>query len=563
MNELFENLNHYAQTDPEREAIVTAQTTLSYATLQQRVELLSAELATYQVQRLALWGVNQADWIVVDLAARKAATTVIPVPLFFTAAQVQHLLQDSQAELLCILTDTAQSDTPSNVNSAIGNTAIPEALLEMIDAVQAQVLPPSDLYQGQLFRLSVETAQPHLSPNSAEQPTKITYTSGSTGTPKSVCLAEATINSITHSLSQALQSRQLGRHLCLIPFATLLENIAGVCVPFHMGRAAVVGEVSQFGLLSNHEFDVSRFVDAVQQYRIESVILLPQMLKAIVEYIHQHGDLGLRTLKFIAVGGGKVSADLLKQCQQFNLPVYEGYGLSECASVVSLNLPEARRIGSVGRVLPHVQVEIAANQEVVVKGNAMLGYMHELGREQDAVSADIHTGDAGYFDEDGYLYITGRIKQIIVSSFGRNISPEWVESNSLSEPEIQQIAVFGEAQPSLSAVIYAEEHRSDAQLAAAIYRANTRMPDYAQIKHWCRAEQPFSLNNQMLTDNGKLRRAVIQQQYQTALAHPTTYLMADLGDVSQIDINLSVINRDREKSHEYCTTAIQTFPTTN
>ncbi len=67
----------------------------------------------------------------------------------------------------------------------------------------------------------------------------------------------------------------------------------------------------------------------------------------------------------------------------------------------------------------------------------------------------------------------------------------------------------------------------------------------------------------MLTDNGKLRRAVIQQQYQTALAHPTTYLMADLGDVSQIDINLSVINRDREKSHEYCTTAIQTFPTTN
>ncbi|WOE29471.1 AMP-binding protein [Acinetobacter towneri] len=235
MNELFENLNHYAQTDPEREAIVTAQTTLSYATLQQRVELLSAELATYQVQRLALWGVNQADWIVVDLAARKAAMTVIPVPLFFTAAQVQHLLQDSQAELLCILTDTAQSDTPSNVNSAIGNTAIPEALLEMIDAVQAQVLPPSDLYQGQLFRLSVETAQPHLSPNSAEQPTKITYTSGSTGTPKGVCLAEATINSITYSLSQALQSSQLGRHLCLIPFATLLENIAGVYVPFHMG----------------------------------------------------------------------------------------------------------------------------------------------------------------------------------------------------------------------------------------------------------------------------------------------------------------------------------------
>ncbi len=98
MNELFENLNHYAQTDPEREAIVTAQTTLSYATLQQRVELLSAELATYQVQSLALWGVNQADLIVVDSAARKAAMTVIPVPLAFAAQEVQNLVQESHEE---------------------------------------------------------------------------------------------------------------------------------------------------------------------------------------------------------------------------------------------------------------------------------------------------------------------------------------------------------------------------------------------------------------------------------------------------------------------------------
>ncbi len=82
------------------------------------------------------------------------------------------------------------------------------------------------------------------------------------------------------------------------------------------------------------------------------------------------------------------------------------------------------------------------------------------------------------------IYISWGVSSKLLSAvLGRNISPEWVESNSLSEPEIQQIAVFGEAQPSLSAVIYAEEHRSDAQLAAAIYRANTRMPDYAQIKN--------------------------------------------------------------------------------
>ena len=236
------------------------------------------------------------------------------------------------------------------------------------------------------------------------------------------------------------------------------------------------------------------------------------MLKAIVEYITAHNPKGLSSLKFIAVGGGKVSPDLLMQCEKLGLPVYEGYGLSECASVVSLNLPNTLKIGSVGRPLPHVEVKIDSSGEVLVKGNAMQGYLNEL-----PASQYIHTGDAGFFDEEGYLFITGRIKQIIVSSFGRNISPEWVESNSASEPEIHQIAIFGEAQPYLSAVIYAKDSVSNQMLDQAIQKANSRMPDYARIQHWCRAEEPFSLKNEMLTDNGKLRRNAIQQQFKADL----------------------------------------------
>lgn len=523
MNRLFECISAHTRQHPQREAIVTAQATLSYAELQQRVDALSVSLVQLNLQRLALWGVNSIDWIVVDLAAQKAAMTVIPVPLFFTAAQVQHLLSDSQTELLCILD---QSEGLTVTTDGLTNSA-PEWLLNLAQDMSQNQVFIADQLQARFFQLA-QAAQ-HPLPLPTRQPAKITYTSGSTGTPKGVCLAEDTIESITHSLSQALSSSQLGRHLCLIPFATLLENIAGIYVALSMGRAVVVDEVSQLGLVSNHYFDVQRFVNAVQTYQIASVILLPQMLKAIVEYGAKYGVAGFSSLKFIAVGGGKVSADLLNQCQQLNLPVYEGYGLSECASVVSLNLPGACRIGSVGRVLPHVEVEIAANSEVVVKGNAMLGYVND-----QAVTPYIHTGDAGYFDEDGYLYISGRIKQMIISSFGRNISPEWVESNSLTEPEIQQIAIFGEAQPHLSAVIYASKSTSDQQLAAAMQRANSRMPDYARIKHWCRAPEPFSLNNQMLTDNGKLRRQQIQQQFQAELMNPDIFCTDQA--VSQIHV---------------------------
>lgn len=499
MNHLFKAISAYAQQDPTREAIVTDVDTINYAELKRLVEQLRAELMKLNIPRLALWGVNSVDWIIIDLAAQLAGVTVIPIPLFFTKEQVLHLLQDSQADLFCMASEKIE-DTP-------------QWLMELVDEIGKHEVSVSVDMHALFFRLAQhQTQHQSLLPYQSRQLAKITYTSGSTGTPKGVCLAEDTIESITHSLSQALASSQLGRHLCLIPFATLLENIAGIYVALNMRRSVVIGEVSQFGLISNHSFDAQRFVEAVRKYQIESVILLPQMLKAIVEYSTEYGSTGLSTLKFIAVGGGKVSADLLQQCQQLKLPVYEGYGLSECASVVSLNLPGARRVGSVGRILPHVEVEIAENSEVVVKGNAMLGYVNDL-----VATPYIHTGDAGYFDEDGYLYITGRIKQIIVSSFGRNISPEWVESNSLTEPEIQQIAIFGEAQPYLSAVIYADDSTSEQRLAVAIERANARMPDYAQIKRWCRAPEPFSLSNQMLTDNGKLRRQQIQQHFQAEL----------------------------------------------
>jgi long-subunit acyl-CoA synthetase (AMP-forming) len=500
MNQLFDVIAAYAKQTPKREAIVTEVRTVSYAELHHAMERLSKELGLLQTQKLAIWGMNSIDWVLIDLAAKKAGITVIPIPLFFSAQQILHLLTDSAVDTI-FMADVNLTLSAYHLDCVAQNHTWLHSLNEQ---GCIQQLLNAEQASGTFIRLNV-TAPTTMD---SAVPAKITYTSGSTGTPKGVCLAEDTIQSITESLSSALQSSELGRHLCLIPFATLLENIAGIYVALNMGRSIVVGNVSHFGLVSNHEFKVENFAATVQQYQIQSVILLPQMLKAMVEYIQQFGAQAFASLKFIAVGGGKVSTDLLLQSQQLNLPVYEGYGLSECASVVSLNLPNARKIGSVGKPLPHVDVQIADNGEVVVRGNAMQGYLNEV-----AVDPLIHTGDAGFFDKDGYLFITGRIKQIIVSSFGRNISPEWVESNGSSEPEINQIAIFGEAQPYLSAVIYAKDNVSDGMLAQAIQKANERMPDYAQIKQWYRSSEPFSLNNQMLTDNGKLRRNEIKKQF--------------------------------------------------
>jgi len=129
MNNLFDAISTYAKQDPIREAIVSADRTVSYAELNIQVDQLSAELIQMKIQRLAIWGVNSVNWILIDLAARKAGITVIPIPLFFTPDQVKHLLQDSQVDSICV------TDTGGDIEEKCGgkNCAIPEWLMNLTE----------------------------------------------------------------------------------------------------------------------------------------------------------------------------------------------------------------------------------------------------------------------------------------------------------------------------------------------------------------------------------------------------------------------------------------------
>lgn len=138
----------------------------------------------------------------------------------------------------------------------------------------------------------------------------------------------------------------------------------------------------------------------------------------------------------------------------------------------------------------------------------MQGYLDDA-----PANTEIATGDVGHVDEDGFLFVTGRIKNVIISSFGRNISPEWVESFFLANPFIHQIAVFGEAQPHLSAVIVPSKHAAAARIAEAVAAINLTLPDYARIMQWVVADDPFHVDNGLVTNNGKLRRAAIATKY--------------------------------------------------
>jgi len=252
-------------------------------------------------------------------------------------------------------------------------------------------------------------------------------------------------------------------------------------------------------------------VRALRDCNATSAILVPEILRGVLGELDT-GSITLPAMKLIAVGGSKVSTSLLVQAAQLQVPVFQGYGLSEMASVVALNTPRNNRPGSVGRPLPHMKLELAADGEIMIGDPAFLGY---IGAE--TAPALLATGDIGRLDEAGHLYIQGRKSNLLITSYGRNVAPEWVESELLSQHQIGQAIVFGDGMPALGALVVPSSlNVTDGDIAIAIARSNEALPEYAQIRHWALVP-PFTMANRQLTGNGRLRRTVIHADHQAVM----------------------------------------------
>jgi long-subunit acyl-CoA synthetase (AMP-forming) len=341
---------------------------------------------------------------------------------------------------------------------------------------------------------------------------KVTYTSGSTADPKGVCLPGAALDRATRAMVQATAPIGIGRHLCLMPLPTLLENLAGVYAPLRSGATCVVPSSADTGM-SYGALDPQRLLRSLTQYRPESLVLVPELLRLLVRAA-QAGHALPDSLKFIAVGGAPVSRSLLEEAASLRLPVYEGYGLSECGSVVCLNTPRARRLGSVGRPLSHVSLR-SVGGELRVSGWLMSGY---LGEPLNEGPQEIATGDLGEIDENGYVYIRGRLRNQFITSFGRNVSPEWIERELAHEPAIRHAVAIGEGHPEVRALVCpARPELDQTAITHAVERANERLPDYARVRRIARMPEAPTLSNGLLTANGRLRRESILERFGSLL----------------------------------------------
>lgn len=461
MRDILHDILRWGSSLPDRPAVIDGDVSVSYGQLIQQVSALGEWVAGLP-SIVGIVGSKSVQTIVLDLALTLGGRTVVPLPAFFSADQLGHLVRDCGLEAI-----VCESEEEAERLAGL-----------------APVLTPRP--------------GPSRSREPAAGHRRIIYTSGTTGRPKGVILGERQLGASILGLTHAAAANAKDRALTALPYALLLEQISGIYVPLFAGATIIL---------------CSSFQDLpllAQSQGATTTVLVPEMLSVWVNWLEASGRQAPATLRFVAVGGAPVPPKVAERAWQAGIPVHEGYGLSECGSVVAFNPPAGRIAETVGRPLPGVQVSIIDGEIVVAGDTVMDGYVGH-----PPVEASWRTGDAGYFDGNGHLVVKGRMDDVIITSEGRNIHPEWIESMLLADPRIGHCAAIPNGRRPLVVLVPPARggdwlaDASPEDLSGLVADLCVSAPGYARPGEIrvMRSSDLLSLN--LMTTNGRLRRKAV------------------------------------------------------
>ncbi len=462
MREFFEGLLRRATCGGNEPALLSPNGTLSYAALVDRVRS-HAHWASRLPRRVGLLFANGMDQVVGDLALSFAGKELIPLPNFFSDSQLSHVIRATQ--LVDVIVDLYSVERARRLGLTVHQLA----------AEPVRDTPPES------------------------GGARIIFTSGTTGEPKGVCLSGKQLLASVAALAQASRAGATDRYLSVLPGSLLLEQIAGAYLPLSVGAAIYLPASGSTGAATLG----SAIALAAQQAQATATVLVPELLVAWLKELRAQGRRAPKSLRFIAVGGASISQHLAAAAWEHGLPVYEGYGLSECGSVVSVNRPDARQPGTVGRPLANVRVVIDDGEIVVAGPTVMDGYVGE-----PRISGAWRTGDLGHFDPDGFLIVTGRKDNVIVTAAGRNINPEWVEEAITADGRVKRCVVVEHERELVALLIPSDaslcgDCPAMHDLACFVARA---LPDYAKPRRYLAMSEQEFRRLDLLTPNFRPRR---------------------------------------------------------
>lgn len=456
-----------ASESPRRTAFAWQGGSITYESLLRRVAGAAAELAALP-QVIGLLAEDGIDWVIADLAAVVAGKTLVPIPAFFSLEQMAHLIAD--AGIGHVLTD-------SSFRIILQPTAIPCSGIPQVEADNC-----ADATGAQ----------------------RIIYTSGSTGSPKGVRLGDGQISHSVEALTAATGARPDDRHLSVLPFPMLLEQICGIYLVLRVGASSYIARETAAACAGG---DSDPLLDICEAQQAATTVLVPRLLAAMVGGYANRSRRAPPSLRFVAVGGAPVPAPLLEAAWTLGIPACAGYGLSECCSVVTVSRAGSRST-TAGPPLPGVGLEIEDGEIVVSGPTVMQGYLggaDPRGRW--------HTGDLGRLDAEGNLIVLGRKDNLLVTAAGRNVSPEWIEAMVEQHPRIRRCVVICDREGELSAVVTPQDSSDvgepafTVEAAAIVAEATRRAPGYARPSTCVVTSEEVVAREGLLNGKNEPRRA--------------------------------------------------------
>lgn len=474
-------------------------------------------------ERVGVLGRNCYAWTVADFATLIIGAVTVPIYPTASAEQIRHILDDS-GMAFCFCEDGVQRGVLDNLGQC--RLRVPVWPLEAVGAAQDRVEDCADLEASDELAWRRATLR-------ADDLATIVYTSGTTGTPKGCMLTHrniffSSVNTVVRARSLfARTGGQPSRTLLVLPLSHIFGRTMLLSCLWGGTHTALVSGVPEM-------------MAELGTWRPTFLAVVPYVLEKIrkvtagvpVEAVAQR--LG-GALSHVICGGASLDPSTVEFYRAAGTTVLECYGLTEAATAVTVSAPETNRVGTVGRPIPGVEVRIAQDGEVLVRGrNVSPGYWPHV----EAGPRWLPTGDLGRLD-GGYLHITGRRKEILVTSSGKNVAPALLEDRVRLHPLVSNCMVVGEGRSFVAALVTLDEAalrdwaarrgadpddpglRSDlsllAEVGAGVEEANSLVSRAESIRKFRVLSGDFTVAGGQLTPSLKLRRKQIESEYETEI----------------------------------------------
>ena len=549
----------------------------------------SAETASALARGLKTQGVGEGDrvllcsesrpeWIIAYYAIMAAGGIVVPAYTTNTQNDHAHLISDSGAKGVIVSTKELATNLVPAAHKT-GNVKFIVAIDE-IEASQSSGITMLD-WAGlvETGRNEPDNISEFISTISPEDTALIIYTSGTGGSPKGVVLPHRAIMHNCRGAADALKEILGGDDVFLsfLPLSHSYEHIGGVCFPTYIGAQVYFAEGLEYltknmseakptimtavprlyelmhakitkGVLSAGGLKAKLFLTAVELGKKKfdnpnSLSFKERLLDKCVDKLVRNkikSTFGGR-LKALASGGAPLNPDIGMFFTALGLNLLQGYGQTESAPIISFNRPNKVKIETVGTPIMDTEVKIASDGEILVRGDLLMkGYWNNEDATKEAIKDGwLHTGDIGIMDDQNYIQITDRKKDIIVNSGGDNLSPQRIEGFLTLEPQIAQAMVYGDRKPHVVALIvpdkefvaewaYSNGHENKIAeiignedfrriIRDALDHTNENLSVIEKVRRFILTDEEFTVDNEMMTPTLKVRRHVITEKYAAKL----------------------------------------------